>query len=327
MSAAPSPSAWVEFPAFRRYEKARQDANNAMMALLAGSKLAAHTLQLTTGSTRLLPEIFPGVDHIRYFNLATDAATELLEDTGHHLGAVALPYALSVHEDFIFTVLNLIQEWGYVQRAPGDNADPTKNRVSAWNMHEAVYMSLGRVPPSQGSCVFLEHFHVLREMRNAQIHAGGNITDRLRYEVVRMSPGAEAEWLRIARRAPGDMVSSADLHFTIFDIFAVFATTKGLGRMINDLLRETVSTHIWSNVCVDDYAAVTSKPNRSDRWARSLVGHAALYYSAAGVSESEVMSAAIQRGLWTEGHRFFPRRVSRGAARRRDRGTRYPGGE
>jgi len=46
-----APSVWVEFPLFRRYESSRQEANNAMMALLAGSKLAAHTLQLTTGSS------------------------------------------------------------------------------------------------------------------------------------------------------------------------------------------------------------------------------------------------------------------------------------
>ena len=96
-----TPATWVEFPTFRRYEANRQEANNAMMALLAGSKLAVHTLQLTSGSKELLPRIFPGVDHIAYFNLATDEATRLLLDTAHHLGAVAIPYALAVHEDFV----------------------------------------------------------------------------------------------------------------------------------------------------------------------------------------------------------------------------------
>ncbi len=67
----------MEFPAFRRYEATRQAANN--------------TIQLTTGSNRLLPEIFPRVEHVKYFNLRTDPATQLLLDTGHHLGAVAVP--------------------------------------------------------------------------------------------------------------------------------------------------------------------------------------------------------------------------------------------
>lgn len=61
------PATWVEFPAFRRYEATRQKANNALMAMLAGSQLAAHTLQLTSGSTQLLPEILPGVAEIQYF--------------------------------------------------------------------------------------------------------------------------------------------------------------------------------------------------------------------------------------------------------------------
>src|SRR5687768_13620496 len=167
-------SAWVDFPGFRRYEAIRQEANNAMMALLAGSKLAAHTLQLTAGSKGLLPEIFPGVEHIRYFNLRTDSATALLLDTGHHLGAVAVPYALAVHEDFVMTTLGLLGQLGYAHKAPGDSRD-TYNRVSAWNMHEAVYLTLDSPAPVRGACDELEHFHLLREKRNSHIHNGGAV--------------------------------------------------------------------------------------------------------------------------------------------------------
>ena len=53
----------VKYAEYRRYIEQRKDANNAMMALLAGSKLAMHTLSLTAGSERRLSEIFPRVPH------------------------------------------------------------------------------------------------------------------------------------------------------------------------------------------------------------------------------------------------------------------------
>jgi hypothetical protein len=49
----------VHFPEYRTYEQLRIAANDAMMALLIGSRLGAHTLDLNTGSAHLLPEIWP----------------------------------------------------------------------------------------------------------------------------------------------------------------------------------------------------------------------------------------------------------------------------
>lgn len=89
----------VHFSIYRQYTKARQSANNAMVSFLAGSALASHTLQLTTGSNRLLPEIFPAVPHITRFNLRPDAAADVLGAAGPHLATVTIPYALAIHED------------------------------------------------------------------------------------------------------------------------------------------------------------------------------------------------------------------------------------
>jgi hypothetical protein len=322
MSRTASP--WIEFPAFRDYEAGRQAANNAMMALLAGSQLAAHTLQLTRGSTRLLPEIFPGVEHVSYFNLRTDVATDLLLDTGHHLGAVAVPYALAVHEDFVVTVLDILDSLGFSRRAPGRNADTTKNRVKAWNMHEAVWMTLGQAAPSRGSIPALEHFHLLREMRNAQIHAGGVVTPELAAEATNMTSQAAINWQRLARRTPEDVVADRRFKFTTFDIFAVFATTKAMGRIVNGILKSHIHVGHWADICLQDYVAQTSKPVGSDQWLRGLIGHAALNYAASGVSPEDVITAAVAAGAWTEGRTYAPRRSVRGAKRRRDRGTRPP---
>lgn len=320
-----APSTWVEFPEFRRYEATRQEANNAMMALLAGAQLAAHTLQLASGSRQLLPDIFPGVEHISYFNLRTDSATQLLLDTGHHLGAVAVPYALAVHEDFVVTVIAILEGLGRARQAPGSSSDPAENRVKAWNMHETVFMTLGQPVPARGSAeVALEHFHLLREMRNAHIHSGGSISSELRGEVTNMSAPAQAAWTRVARRAPADVIAGPKLCFTTFDIFTAFATTKALGRTINSLVRDGLTAAEWAEICREDYTTRSSKASGSDQWIRGLLGHANAYYGTTSMSEADLINTAIGAGQWTAGRSFAPRRGERNARRARNPGSLRP---
>ena len=296
-----------------------------MMALLAGSKLAAHTLQLTTGSQLMLPDIFPGVEHLKQFNLRTDAATRLLLDTGHHLGAVAVPYALAVHEDFVITVLELLERFGHVRRAPGKDADATVNLVKAWNMHEAVWMTLGQAPPNPGAIHSLDHFHLLREMRNTQIHSGGTISAGLSKQVTDMSVESATAWEGLGRRSPADVISTEPLRFTTFDIFAAFATTKALGRVVNTLLREKVAPEHWAQICLEDYSNISSKARGSDMWIRGLLGHTERNYAALPITEEQILDAAIAAGAWTAGRKWTERRSQRGKKQPRDLGTLYPG--
>jgi hypothetical protein len=321
----------MEFPAFRRYESTRQHANNAMMALLAGSELAVHTLQLTTGSSRLLPEIFPGIDHIAYFNLKTADAVDLLTNVGHHLGSVAVTYALAVHEDFIRNVLDMLSNpKNHVQASNmheenkgGDQSTDClpKNHVQASNMHETVWSTLGQPLPPSGSCVSLEHFHLLRRMRNTHIHNGGVISPGLKGIPYSMSMPAAKEWRRLSHRTPEEVLQTGQLQFTIFDIFLAFAVTKSLGRVINNLLRDHVPVEAWSTICVDDYKEVSSKLVGSDRWLRGLLGHAAMHYAAKPLSEGDVIDAAVEAGVWTQGRDWAPRRSARNTRTKRNPGT------
>ncbi len=322
-----APARAVDFPQYRRYERTRQDANNAMMALMAGSKLAAHTLQLTSGSHQLLPDIFPGVEHIGYFRLRTDTATQLLLDTGHHLGAVAVPYALAVHEDFVTDMLELVQDLGRTRVAPGDSLRLERNRVVAWNMHESLFMTLGERPPARGSDAHcLEQFHLLREMRNCHIHNGGDLSEaaRLLQEAKDISGDAAADWERLARRSVSKVVAGTELRFTIFDVFTSFAVTKSLGRIVNDLLQRTLHRSEWADMCLRDYASLTSKNPRSDPWMRSLIGYASKNYSSLALTEQELADAAALAGMWRQGRALPTRRAARGARRKRNPGNQTP---
>ena len=111
----------VRFADYRQYEQVRTEASNAVMGLLAGARMAEHMLQLTEGSDRLLPEMFPQIPHIGRLNLKTGAARGILAAGDTHLGAMAVPYALAIHEDYLRTCLTLLKRGGANLYKPPDD--------------------------------------------------------------------------------------------------------------------------------------------------------------------------------------------------------------
>jgi hypothetical protein len=278
----------VHFPDYRVYTASREEANNAMMALLVGSRLAAHTLRLTEGSTRVLSEIFPAVPHIRRFNLRTESARQLLIDADAHLGASAVPYALAVHEDFVMTALDLLKSSGVVLRTG-------KKAIKAWNMHEILFKTMNVSTPQPS----LSHYHLLRIMRNAQIHAGGAVSGDLLNYVTKMTPSSVTAWQRLTGRPPVDLVAGTKIAFTVGDIIASFAVTKELARNINLGLQGAIQHSVWAQIIVNDYSGQTNNIRNSDGWMRSLRGYARNFYRPLGITASELETAATALGKWT----------------------------
>lgn len=281
----------VLFPEYRMYVEMRQNANNAMMALLAGSRLAAHTLQLTEGSSSLLPEIFPAVPHIRRFNLKTGSARQLLLDADSHLGAVAVPYALAVHEDFVMSALSIMRSSGVTLNNGG-------KPVKSHNMHSVFFLSANIPEPASATSLF----NLLRCMRNSQIHAGGVVSSSLSQVISKMQPSEIVEWTKLTGRPPADVgIQGRRLRFVTGDIVAAFAVTKRLGREVNKGLQISLSQRHWAEIAVKDFSAQTSNARNSDQWMRSLWGYARFYYGPVGLTLGELESAAISLGLWSRG--------------------------
>ncbi|MFD7404064.1 hypothetical protein ACFV7R_15615 [Streptomyces sp. NPDC059866] len=276
------------YPEYRSYSETRVIVNNAMMALLAGSRLAGHTLQLTTGSQRTLGELFPAVEHIKRFNLRSDAARSLLHDADHHLASVALPYALATHEDFVMSSIDLLRSQGFPIRRAG-------KPIKAWNMHEVLFNSSGYAVPGD----LLESFHLLREMRNCTIHAGGKVQPELSTRIAAMGAASTMEWQRLNGQSPSSVVQSGQVTLIAEHIFTAFAITKNLGREINAALTSAIPSSSWARAAVEDYQGVTSKIRNSSGWRRSLVGYAQKYYEPAKLTEADLEQAARGLGYWT----------------------------
>lgn len=288
------------FLAYRDYVTVRQSANNAVMALLAGSRLAAHTLQLTTGSSHRLAELFPAVQHISRFNLRTEEAKNLLVDADGHLGAISVPYAQALHEDFVMTCLGMLKDAGVPV--------PGLRGVRSADMHETLLSVTAQGDPGTP----LVHFHLLRHMRNCQIHEGGRVSSALRTYVAGMSGTDSVAWQGLSGRAPSEITRTSRVTPTSGDIVAAFAVAKSLGRVVNLAMQKApIPVAEWAKYITADYAASTEKYRNSDQWMRTLYRHSARHYKAVQVSEGELEDAAIELGHWDRGKGVVPPRASR----------------
>lgn len=281
----------VQFAIYRQYEESRQRANIAMVSLLAGSELAAHTLKLAAGSDRLLPEIFPAVPNIARFNLRPAAAAEVLGAAGPHLATVTVPYALAIHEDFVMQCI----EWN--ERAHGGTRP--KRPLDTSNMHETLVLMVGGALPQRAS-VDLELFHLYRQVRNCHIHGGGRVSKALRKQVKGLSHAALVRWFDLTGREAKTLVAGDLAEYCLLDVFAIFAVTKELGRGINALLQSGLSQSQWAEACVDDYCQETSRIPNSNAWGRGLVGYARHRYQALALTNGELFQAAKNKGKWPD---------------------------
>lgn len=280
----------IKYPEYRDYVSNRVEVNNAMMAMLAGSRLAAHTLQLTAGSTATLGQLFPAVEHIARFNLRSDQARALLHDADEHIASVAIPYALATHEAFVMDMLDMIKAEGTPWVTQG-------KLVKAWNMHTVFFDSCGHAEPAD----YMEMFHVLREARNCIIHERGGVNAGLTNAIAAMGAGARAEWERLNQFQKPQALDggSGRLALTAEHIFTAFAVTKYLGRAMNAVLGSHLSVNTWARIAVADFAASTKKTRNSTRWRRSAIGYARENYSGTSVVEADIEAAARALGLWT----------------------------
>lgn len=284
----------IRFPEYRKYTDARVEVNNAMAAILAGSRLAAHTLSLTVGSTGTLSQIFPAVDHIKRFDLSSDAARDLLNNADHHVASVSIPYALATHEDFVMSMLEMLKCNGRDLKLNG-KLEKKVSSIRAWAMHSALFETCQISEPS----AHLESFRVLREMRNCITHNGGVVDAKLRAAIAKMGTDARDAWRKInLGAAPEDVEHKGNLLLTAEHIFTSFAVTKQLGRTINAALGSELSTTEWARIVVEDFAANTNKQKNSSQWIRALRGYAHHEYGQCGIGDKVLEVEARSLGYW-----------------------------
>lgn len=270
----------VRFPAYREYEATRVEASNAMMALLAGAQMASHLLRLTEGSDQLLPEIFPRVPHIRRFNLTTDAAREILLSADEHLGAMSVPYALAIHEDFLKTCIRLLEQAG---RCAAGTAESSVLATQHQTIEQATGGTFPAVPMTQLTTV--------RRMRNCTIHRGGRANGTLINDVAAWSPDVEQAWTRLAGRSPKSLVEGARVTFGQPELILTLAVTKTLAREANELLQPALPRDLWADIVLADLVESTRSLTGAPDALRRLRGHSRYHYGPLKLTDAELVQA------------------------------------
>ena len=282
----------TQFPLYREYRESIRQANDAVAALLVGSRLSAHTLQLNTGSRHPLSELFPQVEHIRRLNLQTGKAQAILRNADHHLASITIPYVLAIHEDFIKSVFNGLSIY--------TSSKTLQKTPRAFEIHEEFFSLTQYSPPH----TWLLSFHTLRTIRNTIIH-GGNIIDKGVIDAVNaMDDAATTGWHHITGEPPHMLLRSNEIQLKAEHIFVTFAVIKQLGREINQAYTSFLDRSKIALECVNDFnninrSSKSPKSNNSSAWRRSLLVHAKFNYRHQGFTETELLNAAQELGFWT----------------------------
>lgn len=242
--------------------------------------MAAHLLQLTEGSARLLPEMFPQVPHIGRLNLTTDTARQILVAGDVHLGAMAVPYALAVHEDYMKTCLRLLKRG----RLPVSK-DPDDFKLV--DQHEEIErVTGGSFTPSS-----LQQLHGLRLMRNCTIHSGGRCSRTLINHLASWSSDAEDGWMKVAGRSPRSMSVGDPIEFGHGEVLISLAVTKALARETNRLMQPALPRELWADLVVEDLLDDDPQALATSEALRRARGLARFHYGPLLLTDAEIQQA------------------------------------
>jgi hypothetical protein len=272
----------VNYLRYRAYKQQRIIANDTMMGLLAGSKLASQTLQLTRGSTLRLRDIFPQVPHVHRFNLTTDKAQSVLNNAEELLGVLAVPQVMAIHEDLLVGMLQILEK-----------DRPQLGKISKDAKNATVHEIFQRATNTVFTPASLELFHLIRLARNAHIHNGGVVNRSLADQVKQCSPVALESWWKMTRsRFPVSRVGDR-IQLGVTELIGILALTKQLAKEANEGLQTVLSSGAWADLVVEDGFSEGRAGNPAQQLKR-LRGIAGQHYRAVSVPDEE-LEVALKR--------------------------------
>lgn len=275
----------VHYLEYREHQRQRVRTNDTMMGLLAGSKLASQTLMLTAGSKLLMSDIFPGVEHVRRFNLTTDKAREVLGDAEELLGTLAVPQVIALQEDLMVGMLELLEK---NVTGVGNISEGAK----AANVHERFESATrkGFTPES------LSLFHLIRKARNTHIHSGGKANPAL-VNAVNASDAKTLQVWSTVTKTPFRTYSLGDkVDLGLSELIGILAVTKRLAEEANSILQQALPKSTWADIAVIDWLE-TRKPGDKNQQNKQLRGLAKFQYGPVNLSDQDLQAAKARAGV------------------------------
>lgn len=255
------------------------------MALLVGARLASASLNLTHGSTVLISKMYPTVPHIERFDLRPDRAKRELDSSEEHLARIAIPYALSVHEDFVNQVKDDLASSGIALKKNG-------KKWNAENMHAILFASMGAPAPTD-----LATYDLLRRVRNSMIHTGGLVDPYLEAGIAAVTGDAATRWTKVVGRSPTALIDGTQVSVGAGEIMIAFSITRHLSKLVHEASLAAVPRETWLRECVQDFLNHHREHVRAGRLLkRKLETWAARFYEDFVFTWTELDAAARAAG-------------------------------
>lgn len=221
-----------------------------------------------TGSVVFLPEAFPALPDVQRLNVGVPDAQRLLEGAEAHLAQMAIPYMVSVHEDFVNRCVDMV--FRSQGKSPEDLDYKTRQLV---RIHDTL-VGLGAKSPEPTLLVI---FDLVRRIRNQIIHDNGRQGDVV--DVAnQMAEEARVEWRRRAKR-PLASDGSGRLLLGSSELFAVLVSLKSLVDQINVAMQSTLSVDAWAQIAIEDFLSTHPRGMNPEQTRRKLRGYTSHYYA------------------------------------------------
>lgn len=275
----------VHYRQYREQQRQRVQTNDTVMGLLAGSKLASQTLMLTAGSKLLMSDIFPGVEHVRRFNLTTGKAREVLEDAEELLGVLAVPQVMALQEDLMVGMLELLEKH---LAGLGNISDGAKAAI----VHEKFESATGEnfTPES------LSLFHLIRKARNTHIHSGGKANPALVNATNAADNQTLQTWNTITKTTFRSYQLGDKVELGLSELIGILAITKRLAEEANSILQKVLPRDAWADIAVADWLE-SRRPGDKNQQNKQLRGLAKFQYGPVNLSELDLEAAKARAGV------------------------------
>lgn len=228
---------------------ARNEAHTTTNVLIAATYLADRLLG-DADQDRFLPDAVPGdAAAFDQVNWPVKTFRALLKDSRHGIGAIALPYAIALYNDYLVDALALVLLAGV--SPPADKRTPG---LAA--LHNFL----------KSNCdISLEHkqqmhmFEVVRHLRNCVVHGTGIVTDELaeaRRTLRDDAPDAERDWMSVTKHRlpmfkPGDRIKLGP-----FDARGAIYAAANLAKELNVAVFDWLPNALVADIVVAHYRHV-----------------------------------------------------------------------
>lgn len=276
----------IRYLAYRRFDAARIEANNAMVGMLIGTRLSAHLLESHAGASVLLPQIYPQVKGVDLLNRTVADAQAQIASSEAHLATMAIPFLQSVFEDLVTETARLCGMRGHTP-LPAERGQGL----------EGTLRFLERCSNAEFSEVHRALFTFLRHIRNRIIHEGSRASADLDAEWAGLPVAAQARWITVAGRPYHAGGVAGRLLIEAPELTAALAITKQMAVEVCGHLKRVLLDRDWAELVADDYSVSIQALTRRSTLVRELRSFARREYGPAQPTDASLKAVIRARGL------------------------------